>query len=687
MVGVIAMSALAAAFAPVITKRLSKSISVSSGVFKELTAACANEFSEKCILCYKEDRCVMCIRSCADNEYKRIDVCQCEACAGRDIEKDPDSKCIKCSSEKCLKCEAGYGVHDGGCIKCGVEANGTLGMYSDGTTDCIQAREGHYVNQEGASTDTECSQGTYQPDKGKTSCIQADEGHYVDTQGATEQKECPEGTYQQYKNKTSCDDCPVGTYQNLSGQSICINCSKGQYQNYQKQTQCNNCGYGYYADVERSVNCKPAQPGHYVDILAAQNQTSCPKGTYQNLEAQTNCINCPKGKYINTTGNTSCINCIAGTYNDTDTSPTISCKLCGAGKWSNEGAITSSNESNGCYPCPIGYICSSQGGKSQCLAGTYAPQGSSSCTQCPAGTYSSSNGASACSNCGAGKYSTGGASVCTNCANGKWTDSQTASSCTGACPAGNKCVNGTITTCTAGTYAPSGSSSCTNCASGYGSNAGAGSCKKCTDFHAKCTACNGSKCTACATGYKVDGTGCVEEFSCNDDNFFRVGNLCVTRKNMFDSSVLQSSGASVHTGQTSWGCSAGGSPYSGCGRAVISDYWGAVAVCANFKYKNKTWRLPTKEEALTWKSPSVHGKNGLRLCASAGSGDVYALCGEHPDSCNGTCQPARVWTSSLASWGPDEALFVEYPWSDAVLSFTDIRNNTGCSVRCVTNWP
>ena len=183
MISLIAISAIAAAFTPAITKKISKSISVAITGGCELSAACKYNYNDNCILCYKEDgkcknpRCVMCTLSCNDGEYKRIDTCVCETCAGRDPEKDPDSKCIKCNSTECKKCKSGYGVHEGGCVRCGVEANGTLGMYSDGTTDCIQAREGHYVNQEGASTDTECSEGTYAP-QGSSSCTQCPVGTY-----------------------------------------------------------------------------------------------------------------------------------------------------------------------------------------------------------------------------------------------------------------------------------------------------------------------------------------------------------------------------------------------------------------------------------------------------------------------------------------------------------------------------
>ena len=84
----------------------------------------------------------MCGEECSDNQYKRVSTCACEDCAGRD-NRDPDEKCLTCDANDCTKCALGYGVHNGGCVKCPV------GTYSDGTTDCLPCEEGTYQTEEG----------------------------------------------------------------------------------------------------------------------------------------------------------------------------------------------------------------------------------------------------------------------------------------------------------------------------------------------------------------------------------------------------------------------------------------------------------------------------------------------------------------------------------------------------------
>ena len=100
------------------------------------------------------------------------------------------------------------------------------GRYDNGT-GCVPADPGYYVPVAGATSQTPCEIGSYQPSSGATSCDPATPGHYVDTTGSASQMECALGTYQPY----------AGSY-----------------------------------------SCNLAQPGYYVDTTGATEQTMCPEG-------------------------------------------------------------------------------------------------------------------------------------------------------------------------------------------------------------------------------------------------------------------------------------------------------------------------------------------------------------------------------------------------------------------------
>ncbi|SVD78327.1 uncharacterized protein METZ01_LOCUS431181, partial [marine metagenome] len=57
-----------------------------------------------------------------------------------------------------------------------------LGYYSDDGTDdsgpCTPADPGYYVDTLGATNQTACAPGTYQPSSGQASCLDADAGYY-----------------------------------------------------------------------------------------------------------------------------------------------------------------------------------------------------------------------------------------------------------------------------------------------------------------------------------------------------------------------------------------------------------------------------------------------------------------------------------------------------------------------------
>lgn len=142
-----------------------------------------------------------------------------------------------------------------------------------------------------------------------------------------------------------------------------------------------------------------------------------------------------------------------------------------------------------CTLCPAGNFCNGTG-KFNCLPGSYAPAGASSCTQCPAGQYSAA-GATSCTNCKAGTYSVAGSSTCTECNAGTY-------SAAGAA----KC-----TTCSDDKYSTKGSSSCISCSP-----------KKANSTHSGCVDCaTSADCTKVSGGTCSGGTCKYPVITCNSD--------------------------------------------------------------------------------------------------------------------------------------------------------------------------
>jgi len=104
--------------------------------------------------------------------------------------------------------------------------------------------------------------------------------------------------------------------------------------------------------------------------------------------------------------------------------------------------------------------------------------------------------------------------------------------------------------------------------------------------------------------------------------------------------------------KTAASCNAANGDYSGCYRTVC-NWEAAKAICDNFGYDGKTWRLPDKVNdgmgSWLYQSPSV-GNNGLQLCGYS-SGYSSAQCQDASrckGSYDGNCNPNNVWTGSIS---------------------------------------
>jgi hypothetical protein len=115
---------------------------------------------------------------------------------------------------------------------------------------------------------TICAAGTY--DNG-SSCVNADPGYYVDIAGATSQTPCEMGFYQPNSGATSCIPAAPGKYAPTIGMIAATDCALGSYQP--------NAG---------SSSCILASPGYFVDTIGAVAQSLCPVG-YTSLAGAASC--------------------------------------------------------------------------------------------------------------------------------------------------------------------------------------------------------------------------------------------------------------------------------------------------------------------------------------------------------------------------------------------------------------
>ncbi|MBX3293622.1 MAG: carboxypeptidase regulatory-like domain-containing protein [Acidobacteria bacterium] len=207
------------------------------------------------------------------------------------------------------------------------------GSWYNGTS-CVAASPGFYVPLPGATSQTPCSAGTYQPNSGSTSCLFAPAGTFVSTTAATSPTLCSAGTYQPSTGQTSCINaspgfvvpapgatsqvqCPAGTYQPSSGASTCINAPAGFFVSAPASTSPTPCPLGRYQPNSGSTSCIFASAGNFVGSTAQTSQTPCAAGSYQPNTGQSSCILASPGFYVPGTGATAQLECPAGTTSGT----------------------------------------------------------------------------------------------------------------------------------------------------------------------------------------------------------------------------------------------------------------------------------------------------------------------------------------------------------------------------------
>ncbi len=313
-----------------------------------------------------------------------------------------------------------------------VDAQCPPGYYSaTGSTPCTPADPGSFVAGAGATSETECAAGTYQPDSGQSSCLLADPGSFVATIGATSETECAAGTYQPDSGQSSClladpgsfvatagataeSSCSTGTFSASAGATSCTLAPPGTYVNTTGAAAATDCALGTYQPDSGQSSCLLADPGSFVATAGATAEFPCSTGTFSASAGATSCTLAPPGTYVNTTGAAAATDCAAGTYQPD--SGQSSCLLADPGSFVAAAGATAE------FPCSTGTFSASAG--------------ATSCTLAPPGTYVNTTGAAAATDCALGTYQPdSGQTSCIPAPPNTYVDTEGATSPT-PCPAG-----------------------------------------------------------------------------------------------------------------------------------------------------------------------------------------------------------------------------------------------------------
>ena len=185
------------------------------------------------------------------------------------------------------------------------------------------------------------------------------------------------------------------------------------------------------------MSCANCSAGYYCNSSAAVSpfQNMCAAGQYS-LDGATTCTACAPGLYgaVAAMNSTSCSGpCAANYFGASAGLATSSCSgHCSPGYYCTAGSTVATQ-----FPCPPGFACSGATGPTLCPPGWYSLVGAVNCTKCPGGVY------------------------------GVVGDVLTNASCSGPCPAGYACPNGssnaTMLMCLSGSYAAGSATACSLC--------------------------------------------------------------------------------------------------------------------------------------------------------------------------------------------------------------------------------
>ncbi len=317
--------------------------------------------------------------------------------------------------------------------------------------------------------------------------------------------------------ETRCLDCDSGTFSG-PGAQVCRVCRDMPNCDLcaPDTGKCKQCSEGY--ELDSRLQCTLCSAG-YGQQSAGGTCEQCLVGTYRLGPESTpslSCLPCPAGKYTDTEAQFKCLDCNVGAgFACLGADVSDSGKACAAGKFSSgSGKVTA------CTNCPVGTFST-----------VTALTSSTLCSPCSAGLYGATTGLStpACTGvCDAGKFSGPGESTCSKCsvAAGYYCPAGSQEVGGEACPAGSySSALGQVATCAgqcpAGTFGADGvvgmttaADACMDCEVGKYSdtNGLARECKLCplgtyVSFE------GATACALCEPGTYSDGLGsamCVE---------------------------------------------------------------------------------------------------------------------------------------------------------------------------------
>ena len=446
------------------------------------------------------------------------------------------------STLSCTPCPAGFactvGFEPVACLSNKYSPEGFMDCF-----DFADLTDGQYIednNIKNCNTGSSCVSGV------EDTSPPCPKGQY-DNAGSC--SDCPEGSICDGASNTDCSGASDAT-----GLSVCENCSTNYLFRY--DSTANTCSVEQFLTGQTAATLQTIIASVTANNCANQNKISrlqldntafspecdsCPEGTYYSTSSF-QCVECPEDQACAIDSQPAA--CAANTYSAGGLSVCLAC----------ENGIVDTD--GNCKACPPGTKYNSAGPSCDvCPAGTFSAQGSLTCSDCPAGFYCPYANSNQPLTCPDGTYSSQNAESCTACDAGKSCSKTSVSDCIAGtyspegnadclpCPENAVCVAGAAepNECESGTYADSLTNTCKNCdgicpGPIYVNNVNAFSCP---DGHYKVqNSGNTLSCMLCPAGYECT-TDKANPTPCEPGTFSKLGkDTCENCPDGFECSIF-----------------------------------------------------------------------------------------------------------------------------------------------------
>jgi len=336
MISLITISCIAAAFTPVITKKLKKQdVALSLAQTSEIISPCIKDASgtkfiqggddnSDCQLCTMA-KCIKCQKECGNGTYLDSNACECISCDKFKGEGE-NGTCLTCTKNGCTECKSepvpGFKIDEQGfckaCPSSRYESNGK----DKCAVICDENKVGIYCkdNKEIPCDNIVSSCSDCKTIAGKPTCTKCGNYSYLEN---NECKGCGLSycyACKKINNQVSCLGCQSDSImQNQNGINICIGCEGmglshcNSCNNNNGLPVCDNCVPGYYLKNGSCLNCSSISNCTHCDNNGVC--TNCIKGYFpsNNICAKCNSTNCALCNSAESSGNT-CALCKKGYY-------------------------------------------------------------------------------------------------------------------------------------------------------------------------------------------------------------------------------------------------------------------------------------------------------------------------------------------------------------------------------------